>query len=108
MTMPGTDAETYPFADLDLSRRLERAEGRACASFAEARARLSPDSGAKWIEVAGTLAMFDGPASPITQTFGLGMFAKATGPDLDAIEAFFRERGAPVYHEVSPLADADL
>src|SRR5205807_958191 len=28
--------------------------------------------------------------------------------DLDALEAFFRERGAPTYHEVSPLADADL
>lgn len=52
--------------------------------------------------------MFDGVASPCTQTFGLGIFQAASGQDLDTIEAFFRERGAPVFHEVSPLADASL
>src|SRR6516162_7493339 len=93
------------FSDLALSRRLERAEGRASADFVEARARVSPHSGARWTEVAGTYAMFDGVASPITQTFGLGLFQKPTRADLEAIEQFFRERGAPVFHEVSPLAD---
>jgi hypothetical protein len=33
------------FSDLTLSRRLERAEGRACVQFGEARRRLFPDSG---------------------------------------------------------------
>ena len=47
-------------------------------------------------------------ASPLTQTFGLGLFEEATGDALDALEAFFRERNAPVFHEVSPLADASL
>jgi GNAT superfamily N-acetyltransferase len=50
--------------------------------------------------------MFDGPASPMTQTFGLGMFQTPAADDLAAIEAFYAERGAPVFHEVSPLADA--
>ena len=36
------------------------------------------------------------------------MFQAATAEDLTAIEAFCRERGAPVFHEVSPLADATL
>ena len=59
-------------ADLSLARRLERAEARAGASFVEARARICPDSGAVWMEVAGAYAMYDGVASPVTQTFGPG------------------------------------
>ena len=34
------------------------------------------------------------------------MFQPATAADLDRLEGFFHERGAPPYHEVSPLADA--
>ena len=48
------------FADLDLSRRLERAEGQACLEFAEARRHLYPESEATWIECAGAFAVFDG------------------------------------------------
>jgi hypothetical protein len=96
------------FADLDLARRLERLEAVAGARFIEARGRLSPDVGAGWMEVAGVYAMFDGPASPITQTFGLGLFAEPTAADLDRLETFFEERGAPVCHEVSPLAGLSL
>ena len=96
----------FPFADLELSRRLERAEAVSNACFVEGRARLSPSIGACWIEVAGAYAMFDGVSSPATQTFGLGMFQPASGADLDRLEAFFHDRGAPAYHEVSPLADA--
>ncbi len=100
-----TEEDSYLFSDLMLARRLERAEGRSNADFVETRAIVSPQIGAAWIEVAGALAMFDGVHSPCTQTFCLGMFAPVTGDDLDRIEAFFRERGAPVFHEVSPLAD---
>ncbi len=99
---------SFPFADLELSRRLERAEALSNARFVDARARLFPDCGSTWIEVAGARAMFDGPASPMTQTFGLGLFQPATAADLDAIEAFYAERASPVFHEVSPLADAGL
>jgi Acetyltransferase (GNAT) domain len=98
----------FPFADLALPRRLERAEALANARIVEARARLFPDSGSTWIEVAGARAMYDGASAPTTQTFGLGLFQPATAADLDAIEAFYAERGAPVFHEVSPLADAGL
>ncbi|HEY8459957.1 MAG TPA: hypothetical protein VIM99_06220, partial [Blastocatellia bacterium] len=63
-----------PFSDLALARRLERAEGRSNVDFVEARAKLFPDSGAEWIEVAGAYAIFDGIGSPLTQTFGLGVF----------------------------------
>jgi hypothetical protein len=94
----------YPFADVALARRLERAEGLANARCVEARARVSPEMGASWIEVAGALAMFDGPNSPITQTFGLGLFDAVSEADLATVEDFFSARGAPAHHEVSPVA----
>jgi GNAT superfamily N-acetyltransferase len=92
------------FCDLGLSKRLERAEGHACVRYAEARRRLFPDSGAEWIECAGTYAVFDGIDSPITQTFGLAIFEELSPTSLDVIERFFLDRGAPVLHEVSPFA----
>ena len=101
-------AAAVPFADLALARRLERAEATSSAGFVEARARLFPSSRACWIEVAGAYAMFDGVRSPITQTFGLGMFEAPTSGHLDRLEAFFHERGAETHHEVSPLADPAL
>ena len=51
--------------------------------------------------------MFSGVGSPLTQTFGLGLTSALTDPDLDAIEAFFRARGADVVHEVSPLVGVE-
>ena len=93
------------FSDKNLAQKLERAEGSANAAFVEARAAMSPESGACWMKTGGVYAMFDGVQSPCTQTFGLGLFEEATHDILDKIEAFFRERGAPVLHEVCPLAD---
>ncbi|MGC1436087.1 MAG: GNAT family N-acetyltransferase [Terriglobales bacterium] len=93
-----------PFSDLALSKRLERAEGHACVQYAEAQPRLFPNSGAAWIECAGAYAVFNGVDSPITQSFGLGLFEELTPVSLDVIERFFLDRGAPVHHEVSPFA----
>jgi len=92
------------FSDLALSRRLERAEGLACARFADARRSLFPDSGAEWVECAGAYAVFDGVDSPVTQSFGLGIFERPNAAALDTIERFFFDRGAPALHEVSPHA----
>lgn len=95
----------YPFADLELARRLERTEAVSNAGFVEARDKAFPEVGAKWIEVAGAYAMFDGAGSPVTQTFGLGMFEPPTAEHFDQLEQFFFERGADTFHEVCPLAD---
>lgn len=96
------------FSDLALARRLERTEAHSNAMFVEARARVAPESGAQWIECGGAYAMFDGVASPCTQSFGLGLFEDITPYILDTIERFFRDLGAPVIHEVSPLAGVDV
>jgi hypothetical protein len=105
--MAGADQEC-PFSDLHLARRLDRAEGHSAAKYVEARARVFPQSDAQWIEIAGAYAMYDGADSPVTQTFGLGLFESATSAVLEEIEAFFVERGAPVSHDVSPLAGVGL
>src|SRR5262249_33954673 len=106
--MSVVDEEPFPLSDLALARRLERAEGEACARFVEARARVLPESKAEWVKAAGTYAIFDTVSSPITQTFGLGLFHKVGSGEMEKIEEFFQKRGAPVIHEVSPLADAGV
>ena len=94
--------------DRAFSQKLERTEARANADFVETRARLEPGSGAGWKEVGGAYAMFDGVGSPLTQSFGLGIFEEPTNDHFDEIEDFFRTRGSDVFHEVSPLTDQSL
>lgn len=96
------------YSDIELAGQLERTEARANADFVDTRARLDPASGAEWIDVGGAYAMFDGVESPLTQTFGLGMFEDATSEHLDQIEAFYQERRARLSHEISPLADQSI
>lgn len=96
------------FADLTLARRLERVEAESNAQFVAARSRVHPAVGAEWIEVAGAYCMFDGPDSPCTQTFGLGMDGAPTVAELARIEAFFEQRGAPTNHETCPMAAPGL
>ena len=96
------------YIDREFSQKLERTEARSNADFVETHARLDPDSGAEWIEVAGVYAMFDGAQSPLTQTFGLGVFDEITDVEMDTIEGFFKKHDAPVFHEVSPMAEASL
>lgn len=108
VTNPTITVRSHPLTDLALARRLERTEAIANAAFVEARAELEPRLGAAWVDVAGVYAMFDGPQSPITQTFGLGLFDDVGDAEFTRLEEFFRDRGAPVCHEVSPLISADV
>ena len=96
-------ATVVPRVDLDLSRRLEWLEAHTNVAFIESRARLEPDLGAAWMQQDGAFAMFDGVDSPLTQTFGVGLADTWTASSFEPIEAFFAERDADVYHEVSPL-----
>ena len=90
--------------DLALVRQLERAEGMANAASVDARREIDATVGAQWIEVAGAYAMFDGPDSPLTQTFGIGIFEPFREREFESVEKFFTERGAPTSHEVSSFA----
>jgi hypothetical protein len=92
------------FADCELAKRLEAAEGYACAQFAEVRKRQFPECGSEWMRCAGATVVFDGVGAPTTQTFGLGLFEESMPAALDEIERFFLDRGAEVMHEVCPFA----
>lgn len=94
----------FPAVDLTLARRLERVEAMANAASVDARRELQPDAGAEWIDVAGVYAMCDGPDSPLTQTFGLGLFEPCGVHEVERIEEFFTQRGAPTSHEVCAFA----
>jgi hypothetical protein len=48
------------FIDRRLAQRLERAEGAACAGFAEVRQRIAAEVGAEWRDFDGTYAVYDG------------------------------------------------
>jgi hypothetical protein len=93
------------FSDKLLSQKLEFTEANSNANFVNARAEMQLNSGAEWINVNGTYALFDGVESPLTQTFGLGLFEDVAHEDLATIEAFFHKHDAPVFHEVSPMAN---
>jgi len=93
----------FPFADLALAKRLEAAEGSACQQYAQSRRKVFPDCHSEWMECSGANVVFDGIDSPITQTFGLGLFEELTPGVLQQIETFFLDRGAPVMHEICPL-----
>jgi hypothetical protein len=94
------------FMDLELSRRIERTEGVIGTTYSGPRNSVA-DVGACTRDFDGTMAVFDGAESPLTQTFGLGMQRPADDELLAAIEAFFAERGAPTHHEVSPHAGVE-
>src|SRR5262245_41063879 len=98
------DPMRFPAVDIALARRLERAEGMANAASVDSRRERQPDVGAEWTEVAGVYAMFDGPVSPLTQTFGLGLFEPFVAAEFDRIEGFSEARGASSFHEVSSFA----
>lgn len=109
MSDPSASLAAVLFMDKTLARRLERTEGAINASFIDARRALALAASEAapplaWRDFDGTYAMFDGVGSPMTQTFGLGLFQPTCDGELAAIEAFFRSFGSPTIHEVSPLA----
>ncbi len=88
------------FADALLARRLEAAEA--------ANARGCSGRGAEVLDIAGGCAIFAGAASPLTQAVGLGLNGPVSAQELDALEGFFRSRGAPVAVDLCPHADPDF
>ncbi len=94
--------------DLPLVRQLERAEATANAAFVDARAQIDQSIGATWINIANAYAMFDGIGSPLSQTFGIGLYDPFAATEFDQLEAFYDARGAPTVVEMSTFAASDV
>jgi hypothetical protein len=89
---------------LELARRMDRAEIDFCAMAAGAGAV----GGVASLEIAGGRALCAFEGSPLNKVLGLGLGAPVGDADLDAIEAFYDERGIPVQIELCPLAVSGL
>ena len=60
------------------------------------------------LDVAGGCAVFVGAESPLTQAVGIGLNGPVQRGELEALETFFRSRGAKVSIDLCPLADPGL
>lgn len=99
---------TLLHADLKLAQRLEAVDAEINREAVMAAARLLPELGACAAPFMGGWAMFDGPLSPITQCFGLGLHGRVDGRQMNELEDFFHNRGAACNIELCPHADASL
>lgn len=95
-------------ADAALARRLESFAARDVAGLAEAAATLFPETGARFIEVAGGIAGYLGTRSPANGAVGLGFDGAVTHEHVASIERFFLDRGEEPVVSVCPLAHDSL
>ena len=98
----------HVFADFALARRLEGLVAWDMRRFAEAARPLASGFEPDWIEVAGGVATYLGPGSPLNQCGGLGFTGPVTRRDVSTIERFFAERDAQPAAGACPLADPSL
>jgi GNAT superfamily N-acetyltransferase len=93
------------FADTQLAASIERAECRLLHDSAAAIRTRRPNSDLYIQPLAGGLAAFTGPGSPLNKVAGLGFGGPIDAAQLANIERVFHERGARVQIELSNLAD---
>lgn len=85
--------------DLALVQRLEAAQAAQNREF-------TPPGGV--LDVAGGVALFHGPGSPLSQALGLGLAGPVGDAELDRVEAHLGQGGGPVQLELLPWADPSL
>ena len=96
------------FIDLNLARRMEMAEARACRGCAESFHSMHPDFPVAVEEIAGGYAVFAGVDSPVTQAIGAGLNGEVSDAELDRLQDFFFSRGAAAAVELCPLVEMSL
>lgn len=89
------------FTALDLAARIELAEAALTAGVV----RAVPEPGARVLEVAGGVAAFARPGSPMNKAIGLGFGPPVREADVDALLALFRAAGEAARAEISTLVD---
>jgi GNAT superfamily N-acetyltransferase len=95
------------FADSSLGARIDRAEGRLCATLASSVPR-GEQGGALVLPISGGVGIFAGPRSPMNKLIGLGFDTALDPVALTEIEDRWRERGEPVRIELSTLTDPSI
>jgi ribosomal protein S18 acetylase RimI-like enzyme len=104
----GSPNVILPFNDAALAQRFELNEAALATAYVETQARLGLVSGAIAQPLAGGVAAFAGVTSPISRAIALGMLGRVDDADCDAVEDFYRRRGAVSQVDLCPLADPSL
>lgn len=94
--------------DTALAARVERAEVQLIAAWNDASRRRRGNPGAFATPIAGGVASYAEPDSPINKVAGLGFAGPPDPAALDRIERAFAHEGVPVQVEVASLADPAL
>jgi len=103
------DSASSPlFADLELAARVERAECRLLADAAAAAGRRDPQARVLVAPIAGGVAVWAGPDSPLNKVAGLGFAGPVEDAALDAVEHALAERATAPRIELATLAESGL
>ncbi len=92
----------------ELAESIRRAEIAGIRCGLDTARRLRPDAGVAGAEIAGGLAAFFGPESPLSETFGVGTSAPIAAADIDKVTEFYESRGGTPRVFVSPLTHPTL
>lgn len=87
----------------DLAWRVERADTQINLAYLEAQQELLPNSGASFFGIAGGVALYAGPTSPISRVVGLG-FLPTSNEALEEILEFYQRKRLPTRIEVCSLS----
>jgi GNAT superfamily N-acetyltransferase len=96
------------FAPASLARRIERVEAALIADGAAATRRRLPPGQSIVQPLAGGVASYSEPGSPLNKIAGLGFEGIPEERQLEEIERQFAERGSPVQVELSSLGDPEI
>ena len=96
------------FASTSLAARIERAEARLVGDAAAAAVRRRPHSRCFATALAGGVAAYTAPGSPLNKVAGLGFAGQPDPVALDAVERAYAERGVPVQVELASLAEPGI
>ncbi len=93
-------------SDLSLARRLEAAESANITAIARALSRDYAE--AAFQPFAGGTAVFAGIDSPMTHALGIGLGGPVAESEMEAMEAFFHDRGSACLIDLCPMADSSV
>lgn len=96
------------FVDHALASRIEAVEAAELEVLARIVAERLPEIGASVASIAGGSAVFVAPGLNISRAVGMGMHGPVTAEEVEALEDFYRSRGADARVGVSPFADPSL
>src|SRR5262245_32916398 len=96
------------FASVELARRIEAAEARMMAAFAEVAQNAAPRGNVLLEPIGGGVAVLMQRSSPMNKAIGLGFDGLLDEERLAAIESKWHERGASLQVELATLARCEV